>query len=599
MAENKKDIAWDLSQVFPNIDDPSINKTLEKLSEKVTSLERKYKGNITSLDALGLQELLQDFEDYLKDQQEIRIYANLSYAANMIDAKIQSLRDRANKLGAEWQKKLAFLDLEIGKLVFDKPEYIEDPLLAQFKHYLECLYREVPHLLSEIEEQLVIEKDQYGINAWAELQGKWLNTRKFEVEIEGEKKNLSYGEANGLLHHPDRATRESANKSIYTLLGKDGSDIFAAALRSICNDWVNITKRRKYDSELHGSLIANDTEDEIIESLMKAIDEGSTVYRRYLKIKARLLNLPKLKHYDVVAPISSSSGTTYSWESAKELVLNAYKQFSPTFAQYTEDMYKRNNIDASPRYGKRNGAFCTSWYKGKSAYMLQSFNGSLADIYTLGHEIGHAIHAYFISRNQNILNSLTPMVVAETASTFGELLLTDLLLKKASKEEKIAILCHVLDDAGQAAFQVSARKWFEQDLYDAINRGEYLDYKTICNYWTKNRDRIYADAVEFEDEFMESEWTMKGHYYIPNFRFYNYPYVYAQLFVYALYQKYIDEGPGMVPKFEKALATGSSKSPKEIAEIFGLDVTDPEFWKLGIKRYESFVNQLEELLIEQ
>ena len=248
-------------------------------------------------------------------------------------------------------------------------------------------------------------------------------------------------------------------------------------------------------------------------------------------------------------------------------------------------MYKRNNIDASPRYGKQNGAFCSSWYKGKSAFMLQSFNGSLSNVYTLGHEMGHAIHAYFISRNQNILNSLTPMVVAETASTFGELLLTDLLLKKASKDEKIAILCHVLDDAGQAAFQVSARKWFEQDLYDAIKSSEYLDYKTICNYWTKNRDRIYADAVEFEDEFMESEWTMKGHYYIPNFRFYNYPYVYAQLFVYALYQNYIDHGKEIVPKFEELLAAGSSKSPKEIAEIFGLDVTDSgilETWNQAV-----------------
>jgi oligoendopeptidase F len=132
-------------------------------------------------------------------------------------------------------------------------------------------------------------------------------------------------------------------------------------------------------------------------------------------------------------------------------------------------------------------------------------------------------------------------------------------------------------------------------MYDAIERGEYLDYKTICSLWTKNRDRIYQDAVDFE-EVMESEWTMKGHYYIPNFRFYNYPYVYAQLFVYALYQKYIDEGTEFVPKLEKALAAGSSKSPKEIGEILGLDVYNPEFWKLGIKRYENFVNELEKLL---
>ncbi|MHA1355277.1 MAG: M3 family metallopeptidase, partial [Candidatus Heimdallarchaeota archaeon] len=200
------------------------------------------------------------------------------------------------------------------------------------------------------------------------------------------------------------------------------------------------------------------------------------------------------------------------------------------------------------------------------------------------------------TREQTPLTSRIPMILAETASIFGELLVTDLLLSKAeSKEEKMAIISRVLDGAGMAAFQVSARKWFEQDLYDAIKNGEFLDYKTICKYWTKNRDRIYGDAVEWDDV-MESEWTMKPHYYRPNFRFYNYPYVYGQLFVYALYQKYLDEGDVFVPKFKKALAAGSSMSPKEIGETLGLDVADPEFWKLGIKRFEYFVNELEKLL---
>ena len=211
-------------------------------------------------------------------------------------------------------------------------------------------------------------------------------------------------------------------------------------------------------------------------------------------------------------------------------------------------MFQKQHIDASPRFGKRNGAFCASHYNGKSAYILQSFNGTLSDVFTLAHELGHATHDYYMSRNQTLLNTNVPSVVAETASIFGELLLTDLMLGGAkSDEERKALLCLILDEAGMTTFQVTARVWFEQALYDSIEKGEFLDYKTICSHWTKSRDRIYGDAVTWFPE-MEAEWTMKPHYYMANYRFYNYPYVYAQMFVYSLYERYLEEGKAFVPK---------------------------------------------------
>ena len=259
-------------------------------------------------------------------------------------------------------------------------------------------------------------------------------------------------------------------------------------------------------------------------------------------------------------------------------------------------MFNRNHIDASPRRGKRNGANCASWFKGTSAFILMTYTGEINEIFTLIHELGHAIHDYLAIQKQTYINIHPGYTVAETASTFGELLLTDLLLETAeSKEEKMAILGNILDDAGQAAFQVSARVWFEQDLYKAIDKGENLDGKTISKYWCAGRDKIYGDSVEWFEE-MDWEWTMKPHYYIPNFRFYNYPYVYAQLFVYALYQTYKKEGKEFVPKFKKLLAAGGSVSPEELGKIVGLDITKKDFWKLGIKQYEDFVNQLEKLM---
>ena len=221
---------------------------------------------------------------------------------------------------------------------------------------------------------------------------------------------------------------------------------------------------------------------------------------------------------------------------------------------------------------------------------MQSFNGTLSDVFTLSHELGHATHDWYASRNQTLLNMNVPSIVAETASIFGELLVTDLMLKRAKSDaERKALLCLVLDEAGMTAFQVTARVWFEQALYAHIDQDEYLDYPTICSHWTRSRDRIFGDAVTWFPE-MQAEWTMKPHYFMANYRFYNYPYVYAQMFVYSLYERYLKEGEAFVPKLVKILSAGGSLSPLEIGEIVGFNVASPEFWSGGIKVFERFID---------
>jgi oligoendopeptidase F len=194
------------------------------------------------------------------------------------------------------------------------------------------------------------------------------------------------------------------------------------------------------------------------------------------------------------------------------------------------------------------------------------------------------------------MNIAVPSIVAETASIFGELLLTDLMLEQAKSDaQSKAVLCMVLDEAGMTTFQVTARVWFEQALYNSIKQEEYLDYPTICRHWTVARDRIYSDTVAWLPE-MQAEWTMKPHYYMANYRFYNYPYVYAQMFVYSLYEHYLEEGKAFVPKLMQALSAGSSVSPLEIGKILGLNVADPTFWSGGLKVYERFIVNLEKVI---
>ncbi|TKJ21721.1 MAG: hypothetical protein CEE43_08510 [Promethearchaeota archaeon Loki_b32] len=593
----KEEIAWDLNKLFTGPDDPKIEKLIEDSKKQVEQFIKDYKGKIKppEFSASDLSKLFQRQEEFEAKLDELLTFAHILYDADMQITEHEALKNKTIEFLTDVNKKLTFLELEVGKFVFENKDLLNDPALQNYKHYLEKIARAYPHLLSEVEEQLILEKDQYGISQWSQLQGKWLNTRQFHVMVEGEEKILSYGEAYILLSHPDRETRISADKSIYSTLGKD-EYIFSTALRNICSDWMKTVDRRKYNNALHHSLIVNDTEQEIIESLMKTVEENAHVYQRFLKLKAKLLNLPRLNYADVLAPLLEMPDKKYSWNETKKLILEAYEGFDKEFAEIAIDMFEKRHIDASIRMGKRNGAYCASWYKGKSAFILLNFAGQIGEIYTLAHELGHAIHDYLATDKQTYLNLHPGYTTAECASTFGELLMTDLLLETSDSDSfKKAILAHVLDDAGMAAFQVSARYWFEEDMYNALKNNEYLDGQTISKLWVAGRDKIYGDSVDFFDELIW-EWTMKSHYYRVGFRFYNYPYVYAQLFVYALYQVYKTEGKDFAPKFKKLLASGGSVSPKELGKIVGLDITKPEFWELGIKQYEEFVNQLEELM---
>ena len=588
------EITWNLTELCPCITDPKLNQMINRVVASADTFEKKYRGKIGELNHNELLMCIQEIEVFDTCFNEVTLYSSLCFSANMTLPETQALNDRVNKLEAKIGKQLAFFSLELGKLVKNNPGIIMIPALGNYKHMLERVQRRVEHQLSEAEEQLIIEKDQFGVSAWEELQSKWLNTRLFEVTVCGEKKTLSYGAANGLLSHPDRTTRESANRSIYGVLGKDG-EIFASALRNICNDWVTVSKRRKYSSPMESSLISNDTEQSIIDNLLATVEESTAIYRRYLKLKAKLMGLPVLGNQDIVAPLPDLRELKFAFQQAQDLVTRAYTRLDTQYATAVKDMFLNHHIDATPRFGKRNGAFCASYYNGKSAYILASFNGTLGDVFTLAHELGHATHDWYASRSQTPLNMNVPSVVAETASIFGELLLTDQLLDEAKSDaERKAVLCLVLDEVGMTAFQVTARVWFEQALYASIQKGEFLDYKTICSHWTAARDRIYGGAVTWFPE-MEAEWTMKPHYYMANYRFYNYPYVYAQMFVYSLYEQYLKEGKEFVPKLKKALSAGSSLSPLEIGNIFYLDITAPNFWNNGTRVFERFIVNLQKI----
>ena len=589
------EMLWDLSQLVESTDPASIQERLEYMVAESQKVRETYHGRIGSLDAKGLLELLELKDAFTLRFEGATMYCLLRYSANSTDVVAKQLNDAVRNALMKAGKALAFMDIEMGKLLADNPSLVTDPVLAEYRHYLERILRRVPHMLSETEERLIIVKDKNGINAWQLLQGDWLSTRTFDIEIDGEPKTLPYGEIIALYQSPDRDLRRRANQVVYEDLGKD-EIVWASAIRAVCADHLQMSGLRKYPNPMTQSLIANDVDQQTVDSLMKTIEKNVGLYQRYLRLKAKLMGLDKLANYDVVAPLPQAPEKEYAWRQARREVVDAYAGFDREIGGWVDEMFEKRHIDGEVRKGKRSGAFCSSWLAGKSAYILQSFNGKMGDVYTQAHELGHAVHAYLGSRAQKPSNYEIGSCIAECGSTFGELLLTEQLLSKAeSKEEKQAVLANVLDEFGMAAFQVSARVFFEQSMYDAIRKGEFLDGETVAKLWTAGRDRIYEDSIDWL-EVMKWEWTMKLHYYMANYRFYNYPYVFAQLFVFALYRLYKEQGKDFVPKLKRLLAAGSSKSPGELAADLGFDVTTETFWEKGMKQAEAFIEMLEETL---
>ncbi|NVM38521.1 MAG: hypothetical protein HWN81_23215 [Candidatus Lokiarchaeota archaeon] len=591
---SEKEIAWDLTEIFSSCDDPKISETINALMEKTDEVISEYKGkiNIPTFTAQNLLELLEKQEEISADIEDIEIFSENSFYANMSLPETKAIYNRYKGFQSSILKKLAFLELEVGKFIYENPEIVNEEVLSNYKNYLGKVRRKFPHKLSVTEEELILEKDQFGANAWQQLRDSWISSRKFKATVEGEEKTISFSDFYPLIMHPDRETRISVFKSVCGLIGKD-ENVISSALRNICGDWVKIVNRRKYDSPIHQSLIDNDTTQDIIDNLMKTIEENIDVYLRFLKIKTKLLNLPKLHGVDINGRLPFKK--KYTWNETKELVIQIFRNFEKEFGEIVSDIFDRNHIDASTREGKLGGAYCSPWYNGKTAFILTPFKGLINEVVPLAHELGHGVHSYLASREQTFLNYLSGALVAETASIFGELLLTEHLLNIAeSTDDKITILANELTGTGIVLFLLSARMWFEQSLYDAIEKGEFLDGNTISKYWCSARDKIFGDSVEWFDE-MKWYWMVVPHYFLSFTRFYNYPYVIAKLFVYALYQTYKKEGEVFIPKFKKLLIAGGSLSPEELGKIVGVDITKPDFWQLGTKQYEEFVDELEKL----
>ena len=583
--------AWDLSVLFKDEQDPQIDLKINQALEKSIEAEKKFKGKFSESNLL---EFLNLDEEIYSSIYEVAIYANLLVSADQNNKEAKSLQNKTQIAISKIGKILTFSSLEIGDILTKNPELVQNASLTPFKHYLEKILRNHKFKLSEIEEKLIIEKDQYGVSEWSKLRAQRLATSKFVMKIGSEEKIVSWSSGYKYFSSSERALRLEAIKKILGGLQKD-EEIYASAMRSILGNYLLESQRRNY-SVLESSCIANDITQEMLSKMFSAIEKNVSLFQDFLKYKAKLLGTETLLGEDLEAPINfEGNEPEVSWEEAKQIVLGSYSTFDKEIGDIIQDMFSKNHIDSMPRPAKVSGAFCSTWYNGKSAFILSSFQNNIDSVSTIAHELGHAVHAYLATKNQNLLSQSPPMVLAETASEFGRMLFVeDYMQKSKDQTAKKKMLFQGVEELMTTIFEVGSRFRFEESMYKTIDQGEYLSPQKINELFWNARKLYFGDAIQWHPE-QAYHWAWKPHYYRIGLRFYNYPYVFAEMIVLGLYNKYRKEGASFAPKYKQFLASGGSKSPLDLGQQMGIDLNSEEFWNSGLQEIARQFNTLKNM----
>jgi len=412
----------------------------------------------------------------------------------------------------------------------------------------------------------------------------------FPFEHNGQRDQISQQQILAKLYDPDRTVRRAAAAGLTTGL-KENARLLTYIFNTLVLDHQTDGNLRKYPTPMTPRHLANEISDAVVDALMTATERHHTTFQRYYRLKGRLLQLELLCDYDRYAPLSPDMPEC-DWPAARRIVQESYAAFSPRAASVIEEFFTRNWIDAELRPGKRGGAFSSSTVPSVHPYILMNFTDKLRDVMTLAHELGHGLHQY-LSRPVGYLQCDTPLTTAETASVFGEML-TFQHLQEVFPEPRIrlALLCSKIEDGFATAFRQIVLTRFEQTLNQARRERGELTTEQINELWTAANRPMHGDAVVLTEDY-GWWWIYIGHFvHVP---FYCYAYAFGELLVLALVQKYKQEGSAFVPRYLDLLAAGGSDRPPALLAKLGVDVSDPNFWELGLRLLGDMVTEAEAL----
>lgn len=581
---------WDLSPLAPESDE-HFTLQLAEAVDAALAFGLKYRGEIASLDPQALMAAIVEYEKLQTAALIPQYYAHLIFAEDSTSESAKKLSQQAAEAGNRLSRELLFFDLEIMALHENQFAALNSqPCLKNYLHYIASIRKFQPHTLPEREEQLLKLKDLTGCTAFTRLFDELSASFKFNMEIDGKTQEFTGEELLGYLHNPDRELRERAF-GIFLEKHGEQSLIYSTIFNTIALDHAEEMNLRGYTQPMQSTNIGNELSDETVENLLRVTEANYPLAQEYFGIKAALLGVEKLKNTDIYAPLAESP-KKYSFKAAKELVMQAYSSFNPEYQPLIEALFSNGRIDVHPRVGKSGGAFCMGISPEITPYLLLNHTENLRDVATLAHELGHALH-FILAGKQSLINYHAPLPLAETASVFGEMLLTRMMLDAENdKTVKISLLCAKIEDIIATTFRQVVLTRFEQRLH-LERRAGLLTEARICELWLEENGKLFGDSVEMIAAYRWG-WSYISHFI--HTRFYCYSYTFAELLVLALYRQYQLQGTDFIPGYNALLESGGSLSPADSAALAGVDITRPEFWQNGYDILAGLVAELKGLV---
>ena len=581
---------WNLDELVKNPTRSTIDKKLteiEKNTKKITSVKKNLRPNITSTKFL---KLLSGIEHIAEKSSMIGGYSSLRYSENTQSDEATSLLMRISKFNSEMENKLLFFDLWWKKQIDERNAKRLIKSAGQFSEYLKFKRLLAKYSLSEPEEKIINTLDVTGASALVKLYDKITNAFVYVVTVDGKKKTMSREQLTTLVRNKKAKIRESAYKSLFSKYNEN-KGVTGEIYQNIVQNWRDEgIGMRGFSSPIMIRNVSNDIDNKTIKTLLDVCKKNTKVFQNYFLQKAKLLGMKKLRRYDLYAPRKSKiKEKTYSYDKSIKLVLESLSKFSPILSGYANNVFGQNHVDSSLRLGKTSGAFCSTPSTKISPYVLVNFTGKTRDVFTLAHEIGHAIHSISAS-GKSILVSEAPLPLAETASTFSELLLYDNLSEMVNDEEKKIMLSEKIDDFYATVGRQSFFTLFEISAHEQIANSTTVD--EISKTYLNNLKEQFGNSVKISEDF-GIEWSCIPHFH--HAPFYCYAYAFGNLLSLSLFQRYKKEGKSFAPTYIEILAAGGSKKPENLLNDFGIDITKISFWQDGFDYIQNQVKELSKL----
>src|SRR3990172_5843304 len=574
MSLNYTQTRWSLADLFPSHDSPEMKEAFAELESMVADFERRREQLAADISPGDFLKIVGEFEQLTQLGYRIYGFASLYFSEDTQSQAAQTFLAQVEQFMASVQNRTLFFSLWWKELA-DEPAGRLMAAVGDYRYWLEEMRHFKPHTLSEAEEKIVNIKNVTGSSALSNLYDAMTNRYVCKLEVNGEVKELTRGEVMVYARHHDPDLRHRAYQELYRVYGDDGP-ILGQMYQTLVRDWRNEqVDLRRFGAPIAARNLMNDIPDQVVDTLLEVCKRNAPLFQRFFRLKARWLGMERLRRYDIYAPVVKAE-KKFLYNQAAQMLLDSFRDFDPRIADLAERVFSENHLDSEVRKGKRGGAFCSSLTPSLTPWVLLNYQGQANDVATMAHELGHAIHS-ILSSYHSLFTFHASLPLAETASTFGEMMLIDRLLADESDEHvRRDLLFRQIDDAYATIMRQAFFALFERQAHELTRQGAAVD--DLAGVYLENLRDQFGEAVEISEEF-KWEWVSIPHIYqVP---FYVYAYAFGKLLVLALYRQFNEEGEAFKPRYIKILAAGGSEAPGRGLAEAGFEVSRAAFWQGG------------------